>query len=140
MYKLTENNKTYALKKISKVLINRQDRLKQLKREIDILKKIHHENIVNFVDFSEEDKQYYVIKMEFCQGQNLKKFLLSPAYQKLDPIKSKYYATKICLDYISAIAEIRNKMVTNRDIKPDNIVIQIDEKNGSIHTKMIDFG
>lgn len=52
----------------------------------------------------------------------------------------KYYATRICLDFIHALAEVRSKMVTNRDIKPDNIIIQLDGKIGKIKAKMIDFG
>lgn len=78
--------------------------------------------------------------MQFCQGTNLRNFLLSEEYANLSEKKVKYYATRICLDYIHALAEVRSKMVTNRDIKPDNIIIQFDGKIGKIKAKMIDFG
>lgn len=90
------------------------------------MKKVHHENIVNFIDFRDDDKDDFIIKMEFCEGTNLRHYLLSEQYGKLSAEKAKYYATRICLDYIHALAEMRSKMVTNRDIKPDNIIIQID--------------
>lgn len=67
--------------------------------------------------------------MEYCDGWNLRKFLLEKyqSFEHFFPTK-KYFAVKVCLDYINALTEVRSKMITNRDIKPDNIMVKVTEK------------
>lgn len=44
--KVKQGDRWYAVKKISKKLIQNSGRLKQLKREVEVMKKINHENVV----------------------------------------------------------------------------------------------
>jgi serine/threonine protein kinase len=75
--------------------------------------------------------------MEKCYGENLKTFLL----ERTNPYPENplYAPTKIALDYISAFCEIRRQMIMNRDIKSENIMVEILD-SGEIRAKMIDLG
>lgn len=36
-----------------------------------------------------------------------------------------YYPIKIALDLINALAKIRSMLISNRDIKPENIIVNL---------------
>lgn len=44
--KVEQGGQYYAIKKISKELIKKYGRLKQLNREVEVMRKINHENVV----------------------------------------------------------------------------------------------
>lgn len=74
--------------------------------------------------------------MEKCPGQNLYSILT----QKLVPNSLiPYFQVKVCLDCISALNAMRQKIVMNRDIKCSNIIVNITEDN-QVTAKMIDYG
>lgn len=77
--------------------------------------------------------------MEYCEGRNLKSLLLSDYYRKAIMPNPKYFSTKVTLDILHALAQIRNSLVSNRDIKPDNVIVQVDE-DFRVSAKIVDFG
>lgn len=77
--------------------------------------------------------------MDFCPGENLRKFLLSDYYKTKIMDRPAYFGIKVSLDIINALTVVRSFMVSNRDIKPDNIMVKIN-KNNSYSAIMLDFG
>lgn len=77
--------------------------------------------------------------MDFCPGQNLRNFLLSDYYKTNIMKRSAHFGITISLDIINALTAVRSFMVSNRDIKPDNIMVKINKDN-SYSAIMLDFG
>jgi len=54
------------------------------------------------VSFEEKEK-FYEIKMEYCDGYDLRKFLLIEKYrQNILPLMGKKFGTRVCLDILYA--------------------------------------
>ena len=69
-YEETDPKTFYAIKTISKDLFKKAaklNRLKTLERELEIIKEVKHENIVNHYKTLETGNNYYLV-MEFCPG------------------------------------------------------------------------
>lgn len=108
-YSLT-NNIPVAIKKN---IINNNI---QIKNEINILKKLNHQNIVTLLDNYVINKQYYFI-MEYCNNGNLKKYIDSCISE--NDLKFMY-------EIIHGLHYLINKKIIHRDIKPTNIFIHND--------------
>lgn len=101
-----------------------------VKREVDILKKIRHENIVGLKDYYEDDRSYYLV-MELLEGGDLMDFVANNGRIPEDA------AIEIISQVLSAVAYMHGMNVSHRDIKPDNILIANDEP---VIIKVSDFG
>ena len=99
-------------------------------REITILRKLHHPNIVKLLDVILDDKKLYLL-FEFVES-DLYKFLLSLKDKSLEENFIKNFVYKI----LDAVAYCHSKKIIHRDLKPQNILL---EKNGEI-VKVADFG
>jgi eukaryotic-like serine/threonine-protein kinase len=98
-------------------------------REIEILKKLHHENIVAYLANGKSGKTYYYA-MEYIRGPNLDKLLADrgPLFW-VDVVR---YAIQICeaLDYS------HEHQVVHRDLKPSNLMVTEDGET----IQLTDFG
>ena len=107
------------------------DFLDRIKSEIEILKKVKHNNICKLFSIIETEERIYLIQ-EFIEGQDLLYFI---KLKEKPEIKLK----QICNYFrqiISAINYLHNVLhISHRDLKPENILIN--EKN---EIKLIDFG
>ena len=125
-----------ACKYISKLKIKEQD-LQRIRREINILKKADHPNIVKIYEVYETKRSLYII-MEKCNGGEL----FDKIIDKINKHKmfSEKEAAKIFLQIISAINYCHKNGICHRDLKPENILFlnKDNEENNSI--KLIDFG
>lgn len=106
----------------------------RLRREVDIMSKLHHPNIIEFVEVFETDDHLYVV-MEFAPGREL-----------FDEILSRKFFTEndarpIFKQIASALVHLHSLNIIHRDIKPENILIlnRVDE-NGQPIAKLLDFG
>ena len=133
---LVQHNKTkakYALKIIvkQKLLLNDEDR-QQFIREVEIMYKIHHPNVVKLFGHF-EDNTYCYLLMEYIQGGEL--FAYIPQHGK--PKISTQQIASIIRDVISAIYFMHhmNPPIMHRDIKPENILI-----TSNLQAKLSDFG
>ncbi len=111
------------------------------KEEIKIVKNLNHKNIVQFVDYGNENGQLY-IAMEFLNGRNLKSTLADferkGKKMAIDHILYLISEVALGLDSAHRATDSATKIplhVVHRDISPHNIMISFD---GSI--KIIDFG
>ena len=111
----------YKLKKI-------EDKIR-IGREIEILKKLKHPNIVQLYSVIEDEKQIFLI-MEYIKGKELFQYILD---------KKKLSEEESCMFFqqmISGIEYLHKLKIAHRDIKSENMIIEQKTKN----LKIIDFG
>ena len=118
-----------AIKILEKVKMTNYDDKNRLEREIKILNKIHHPNIVKLFCIIETDRQIFIV-MEYIKGNELFQYIL--VKKKLEEEDACYYFLQIinCIDYLSKLK------ISHRDLKAENIIIE--QKSKEI--KLIDFG
>ena len=126
-----KTNKQVAVKIISK-LNDAQEAINQLKKEVSVLKKTNHNNIVKLYDFYETSSEIYII-MEYIKGGTLK------TYMKKNKENLNENTTKKIIFYLlNAINYLHKLKIIHSDIKPENIMFQNEEDISTL--KLIDFG
>ena len=118
-----------AIKILEKIRLFRYQDKVRLEREIEILKKLKHPNIVQLYGVIETDNQILLI-MEYIKGQELYQYIL---------IKKKLSEEEACLYFkqiISGLEYLNKLKIAHRDIKTENILIEQNSKT----IKIIDFG
>ena len=130
---LVKHNKTkieYAIKLIDKKNKQNINGKPYFRREIEIMYKIHHSNVVRlFCHFEDEEFCYFV--MEYVNNGNLYSMITNTKGMTHKAIAS------IVKDVISAVYYLHNMdpPIIHRDIKPENVLIG--EKG---EAKLTDFG
>ena len=131
-------NAIRACKYISKAKMNEKT-LKRTLREINMLKKLDHPNIIKLYEVYESKNSIYLI-MEKCNGGELFDNIIEHI------TKGKMYtekqASEIILQILSAINYCHKNGICHRDLKPENILLLNKEnENGENNKiKIIDFG
>jgi serine/threonine protein kinase len=106
--------------------------LSQLRREVDILRRTSHPNIVRYVDFMESKSQMFIIT-EYLKGGEL--FDCLSNFGSLPEPMVKY----LMYDIFDAVAYLHDRSIIHRDIKSENCIFFINEFN-ELALKLIDFG
>jgi len=106
--------------------------LEQLGKEVDILKRIKHQNIVQFYDYMETKDRLYIIT-ERLKGGELFEYILNNG-----PL-SENFARQVLFGVFSAVAYLHERGVVHRDIKAENLIF-FQNQHGEIALKLIDFG
>ena len=119
------DNKEIAVKCIN--IFQMKDDIKHLKREMKILKKIRHPNIIEFYEIYESKDNIY-ITMEICRNGSLKERVNRDGPVPIHELK--IIAGKL----LSALKYLHSQGICHRDLKPDNILFT--EKD----VKIADFG
>lgn len=109
----------------------RAELLKSFKREVELIQKCQSEYSVNFYDAFQTEDSYYLVT-EFCTT-DLKKYIYKNEKLSIDKIRDLFKKINIALE------KLQIKNVIHRDLKPQNILINIDEK-GSLTPKLCDYG
>ena len=130
------NQKIYAMKIIN--LENNEDYKEYFDSEIEMLKKLNHQNIVKYYTNFETKKKIYII-MEYLEYGALSDYinLLIHLYEQDNSIITikKGEIIHIFLQCINALKYLKDLKIIHRDIKPENIFIS--KKEG---IKIGDFG
>eukprot|EP00347_Sterkiella_histriomuscorum_P024166 403332075 len=129
-----ELNIIRALKIIKKSKYKSTAELKMIKNEIAIMKLVDHPNIVKLFEFFEDDEQFFIIT-EYCSGGQLFEMIR----QKRQFTENE--AAQIMMQLLSAIAHCHLRKVVHRDVKPENLLVDITGTNNENYAvKIIDFG
>ena len=122
-----------ACKHLSKLSIKN---LVKFEREIEILRKADHPNIIKLYEVFESKRSFYLI-MEECKGGEVFDRIIEHIQNK-DMYSEKNAA--IIRQMISAVEYCHNNGIAHRDLKPENLLYlnQGSEDNNPI--KVIDFG
>ena len=105
-------------------------KMKALRNEITILKKIDHPNVIKLYDVI-EDKKSIMLAMEYIPGGSLKDYLKRKSNKKISEVEARKYFGQI----IDALRYLHWKQIYHRDLKLENILLDYKKD-----IKIIDFG
>ena len=100
--------------------------------ELNILKKIDHQNVVKIYEYYSDKENYYLVT-EYCAGGDLY------AVMKNEPI-SEVQAACIMYQILVALNHIHKMKIMHRDLKLENILVSKKEEDGLYRVKICDFG
>ena len=120
-------NRPIAIKVLPESVIDQPQFLERFHREVDILSRLSHPNIVTVLERGEVEGKPYVA-MEFVKGTSLREIMRKGPLPRHD-------ALSIVRDVLSALDHAHQAGVVHRDIKPENVLVA----PGNI-VKVADFG
>ena len=123
-----ELHQTVALKTLRPHLAGDPVALERFRREVLLLREIHHPNVIRILDFGRSDQTYFYT-MEFLEGETLVSQL-----KTLGPMNEKSLHS-LATDLLAALAAIHSLGIVHRDLKPANIFL-----TASNRTILMDFG
>jgi len=124
-----EDGVKYAVKIVEKSLI--QDEIKLLRREIEIMKQVEHENILKLVEIFEDDEKVFIV-MELVDGSELFDRIVNKGYYSE---KSTVHVVK---QILHAVQYLHEKGIAHRDLKPENLLCSGSGSHEIV--KIADFG
>ena len=96
--------------------------IKKIRKEINILKRLKHRNIVQLYEIMESKTNLYII-MEYCEGKDLFDYI----------VKKRFLSEKeACIFFqqiIDGVEYLHLSKITHRDLKPENLLL---DKNNRI--------
>lgn len=119
-------------KKLSMGISDTDHVLSQLRKEIDILRRVRHPNIVAYYDYLETNDHILIITERISGGE------LFDYLSKQGPL-TESQARHAFFGIFSAIAYLHDRGVIHRDIKAENIIF-VEAEDGDFSLKLIDFG
>lgn len=122
------HKQTVAVKVISKQKASKDVLTKFLPREIDLVTKLRHVNLIRYHECIETTVRYYII-MQYAENGSLLQLVRKEKY--LPEERARSYFSQL----LDAVEYIHSMGVVHRDIKCENIVF-----DGSFTLKLIDFG
>ncbi len=125
-----DDGKTYAVKELNLEVLNKKidDAEIVIKKEIELLSKINHKNIIKYYgSFKKHDKLHIIL--EYCQSGSLLSLLKK--YKHFNESMIKGYITQI----LDGLEYLHYHNIIHRDIKCANILIGKDNI-----CKLTDFG
>ena len=129
--KLGEHKKTQekvAIKILQKNKILSKEDLVRIEREIQILRRLNHPNVIKIHHIFEDQKNFYII-MEFCENGELFNRIVEKKFLTEEEASLFYY------QLINGLEYIHKNNIVHRDLKPENLLLS---KNDLL--KIIDFG
>ena len=123
-----------ACKHLSKLNVKDLDKFR---REIEIMKKMDHPNIIQIYEVFESERSLYII-MEECKGGEIFDRIIEHIQNK--QMYSEKDAANIFQQVMSCIQYCHNKNICHRDLKPENILYLNPGSEKDNLIKVIDFG
>lgn len=128
-----------AMKVMDQKLVGQADIQRRFIDEWDILDKLEHPHIVRCFEIGilPETRQPFML-LELIRGQSLFDVIWPPSVnhpRRMSPAQ----AARMGLQVASALAHAHSRGLLHRDLKPDNVLLVVDEQ-GTQSIKVIDFG
>ncbi len=109
--------------------------LDRFRREMEIISGLTHPNVVRLLDSGVDDRMgVFYLAMEFIEGVTLGDML----YEVPRRVRPEL-ALEIVYQVCAGLTEPHREGIVHRDIKPDNILIQI-ASDDTVRIKVVDFG
>ncbi|KAF4318192.1 hypothetical protein BBO99_00007436 [Phytophthora kernoviae] len=124
-----KSGKEWAVKVVK--LSNEVDK-DALRNEINILKRLHHPQIVRVIG-SYEDKEHMYMIMQLCKGKELYEHVYQDGRKF-----SEDDVRKIIRALLRALAFLHSNFITHRDLKLENLLLENADNPGSL--RLCDFG
>ncbi|KAK7970726.1 Serine/threonine-protein kinase RAD53 [Apiospora saccharicola] len=135
VYKVTSkyNGLPYAAKELDKRKFMKNGILDQkVENEMKIMQRVHHPNIVQYIEHFDWDTHQFFIVMEYVPGGDLGKLV-----QENNAITEPYVKI-IARQLVDAVGYLHDNKITHRDVKPDNILVE--STTPELIVKLTDFG
>ncbi len=120
-----------ALKVIDATYRDDERVLARFRREAKVLSRLHHDHIIQVLDFGELGDGTLFLSMEFIDGGDLETYLRTHGAMDL------VGGLRILRDIADAVRYAHGENVLHRDLKPGNIVLRAGDAS---QAKIIDFG
>merc|ERR1719282_1056039 len=116
-----------AIKVIDKTQMN-QASIQKLNREVRIMKKLDHPNIVRLYEVIETEKTLYLV-MEYASGGEVFDYLVAHGRMKEKEARQKFR------QIVSAVQYCHQRGIIHRDLKAENLLL-----DAEMNMKLADFG
>lgn len=130
-----DSGRLAALKLTKEVVKKDAFLIQRFKREIAIMKKLKHPNLVRLYDEGITDAGNYFLVSEYLPKGNLSNYCFSRYNGKMPYQK----ASALIAEALEGLSWFHEKGYVHRDIKPENILL-LKDSSGIYHAKLADFG
>uniref|UniRef100_A0A3B4G037 Calcium/calmodulin-dependent protein kinase type 1D-like n=1 Tax=Pundamilia nyererei TaxID=303518 RepID=A0A3B4G037_9CICH len=127
MVREKKTGKMYALKCLKKKHLAHSN----LENEINVLRRIKHDNVVGLEDFYESRTHYYLVMQLVSGGELFDRILDKGVYTEKD-------ASKVIKQVLQAVSYLHENSIVHRDLKPENLLYYNTDENAKIMVS--DFG
>ena len=111
----------FATKRLDRAYSEKEENIKRLANEINIMKKIHHPNLVSLIDLKKTKTHCYLV-MEFCNGGDLTGCLRKYMQLYKKPF-SEEIVQYLMRQIVSGLDALHSRNILHRDLKLDNILV-----------------
>ncbi|KAE9550925.1 hypothetical protein FO519_005861 [Halicephalobus sp. NKZ332] len=115
-----------AIKIIDKKAVGEE--LFRVYNELEVLKKLVHQNICRMYQFYEDEFKCYFV-MEYCNGGEMFDYIVKK--ERLKEPEARFFFRQL----LQSMAYVHSNGVCHRDLKPENVMLTAD-----LQLKLIDFG
>lgn len=124
----TETGETWAIKIIDKEQLTKERMEEQLKREIALMKKLKHPNIVQLKEVMQTANHIYLVLELVTGGELFDKIVAAKRFD--EPTARKYFQ-----QLVAGVSNCHSQGIAHRDLKPENLLL-----DGNDMLKISDFG
>jgi calcium/calmodulin-dependent protein kinase I len=127
----TDNQEnTYAVKIVDKEKLSYDDKY-NLKREINILSKLKHKNIITLHETFNDPKSYYLVTELMGGGELFDRIVQKDCYNERE-------AKDVCEILFDTMVYCHGQKIAHRDLKPSNLLLK--SLDNDMDIKIADFG
>ncbi|CAD7947671.1 unnamed protein product [Amoebophrya sp. A120] len=117
------SGKKVAIKIYEKSRLLDPQRRKSVRREIRVMDRLSHPNIVKFYEVADTSRQVFLV-LEYINGGSLHYLLKKRTNRRLSEIDARMIFSQVC----AGIRYCHERLVVHRDIKLENVLVQYPDK------------
>ena len=125
----------FATKRLDRAISEKEQHLKHLINEINIMKKIHHPNLVGLIDLKKTKSHCYLV-MEFCNGGDLTGCLKKYMERYRKPFTEEI-VQHLMRQIVNGLEALHSRNILHRDLKLDNILVCFNSESDKQNLNMM---